>query len=143
MSTPMSSPPDTPVMAEAVLRIRIATGEAHYAGGLVDGARVLQLFGDLATELSIRCDGDEGLFRAYEQVEFLAPLAAGDYVEARGRLVAVGRTSRRMEFEAHKVIAPAPEVGPTAADVIAEPVLVARARGTTVTPVDRQRGAAQ
>ena len=87
------------------LRLRMSAHDAHYAGELVDGARMLALFGDLATELLIRLDGDEGLFRAYEAVEFLAPVFAGDYIEATAELVAVGNTSRKIRFEARKVIA--------------------------------------
>src|SRR5271168_1493341 len=87
------------------LRLRMGAHDAHYAGELVDGARVLALFGDLATELLIRLDGDEGLFRAYESVEFLEPVFAGDYVEATAELVAIGTTSRQIRFEARKVIA--------------------------------------
>ena len=113
--------------------------DAHYAGNLVDGARMLNLFGDVATELLIRYDGDEGLFRAYSAVEFLAPVYAGDFIEARGKIVKVGNTSRTMEFEAWKIIAPAPDAGETAADVLDEPVLVCRATGTCVTPKDKQR----
>src|SRR3954464_13417743 len=89
---------------QAMIRVRMSEHDGHYAGGLVDGARMLQLFGDVATELLIRLDGDEGLFRAYESVEFLAPVRVGDYIEATGRIVEVGRTSRKMEFEARKVI---------------------------------------
>ena len=37
----------------------IPFSHAHYAGDLVDGAYVLGLFGDVATELCIRTDGDE------------------------------------------------------------------------------------
>ncbi|HOI10698.1 MAG TPA: hotdog domain-containing protein, partial [Myxococcota bacterium] len=85
---------------EVVIRLRLGAHEAHYGGDLVDGARMLGLFGDVATELLIRLDGDEGLFRAYDAVEFLAPVYAGDYVEARGRIVHVGRTSRKMTFTA-------------------------------------------
>src|SRR4051812_28537756 len=97
---------------EATLRLRMSAHDGHYAGGLVDGSRMLQLFGDVATELLIRLDGDEGLFRAYESVEFLAPVYAGDYIEAWGRVIKVGRTSRQMEFEARKVIRPRrPEQG--------------------------------
>ena len=117
--------------------------DAHYGGYLVDGARVLQLFGDAATELLIRHDGDEGLFRAYETVEFLAPVYAGDYLEVRGRLVSVGRTSRQMEFTAHKVIrAIYSEESASAAEVLDEPILVVKATGTCVVPLERQRGAA-
>lgn len=121
------------------LRVRMTPADARYAGGLIDGAALTGLFGDLGTELAIRHDGDEGLFRAYEEIEFLAPVRVGDYVEARARLLEVGRTSRRIAFEAWKQISAAPEHGPTAAAVLPEPVLVARATGTVVTPAERQR----
>jgi len=124
---------------ESLIRVRMSAHDAHYGGDLVDGARILGLFGDVATELLIRQDGDEGLFVAYDLVEFKAPVHAGDYIEARGRITRVGTTSRTMEFEAHKVIAPRPDVAPSAADVLDEPVLVVRARGTCVTPAAQQR----
>ena len=120
------------------LRVRMGSEDAHYGGNLVAGATAMRLFGDVVTELAIRHDGDEGLLVGYEKVEFLAPVYAGDFLEARGRIVKVGRTSRTCEFEAWKVIAARPEVGPESAEVLAEPVLVARAVGTTVVPVDRQ-----
>lgn len=126
-------------LVESLIRIRISAHDAHYAGELVDGARMLNLFGDVATELLIKYDGDEGLFRAYDSVEFLAPVRAGDYIEAKGRIVKVGNSSRKMEFEAWKVIAPCPEIGETAADFLKEPVLVCRASGTCVTPKESQR----
>lgn len=123
------------------LRLRMSAHDAHYAGELVDGARMLALFGDLATELLIRLDGDEGLFRAYETVEFLAPVFAGDYVEATAELVQVGSTSRKIAFEARKVISNVRADGmpPSAAQVLSEPVAVARAVGTCVVPKDLQR----
>lgn len=128
---------------EAVIRIRMGGHDGHYAGGLVDGARMLQLFGDVATELLIRYDGDEGLFRAYESVEFLAPVRVGDYIEARGRILSAGKTSRRMEFEARKVIQPLPPenggLAVSSAEVLPEPVVVCRAIGTCVTPLNVQR----
>jgi 3-aminobutyryl-CoA ammonia-lyase len=127
-------------MADGVLiRMRMSQADAHYGGNLVDGARMLQLFGDVATELLIRNDGDEGLFRAYEQVEFLAPVHAGDYVEATGEITRVGNTSRVMRFEARKVIGPRPDLTDSAADLLAEPVVVCRAVGTCVVPLDKQR----
>ncbi len=126
-------------MIEARIRLRMSTHDAHYAGNLVDGARMLNLFGDVATELLIRFDGDEGLFRAYDSVEFLAPVSAGDYIEAVGRLISHGNTSRKMAFEAWKVITPAPEIGETAANVLDEPILVCKATGTCVTPKECQR----
>ncbi|MGR4066114.1 MAG: hotdog domain-containing protein [Vulcanimicrobiaceae bacterium] len=113
--------------------------DAHYGGNLVDGARMLALFGDVATELLIRMDGDEGLFVAYDSVEFLAPVYAGDYIEAEGRIASVGNTSRRMTFEARKVIAARPGVSDSAADVLAPPQVVCRASGTCVTPKEKKR----
>jgi 3-aminobutyryl-CoA ammonia-lyase len=125
---------------EVVIRLRLGAHEAHYGGDLVDGARMLGLFGDVATELLIRLDGDEGLFRAYDAVEFLAPVYAGDYVEARGRIVHVGRTSRKMTFTATKVIAASRDpANPSRADVLDPPVVVCRASGTCVTPIELQR----
>jgi 3-aminobutyryl-CoA ammonia-lyase len=122
-----------------VLRVRLSAHDAHYGGGLVDGARVLGLFGDVATELLVRLDGDEGLFRAYESVEFLAPLHAGDFVEAEGEIVAMGKTSRKMRFEARKVISPRPDLSDSAAAVLDPPVVVCRAVGTCVVPAGKQR----
>jgi len=126
-------------MDKAMIRLRMGTNDAHYAGNLVDGARMLALFGDVATELLIRHDGDEGLFVAYDSVEFLAPVYARDYIEATGEIVHVGNSSRKMVFEAKKVIRPLPEAGVTAAEVLADPIVVCRAGGTCVVPKDRQR----
>jgi 3-aminobutyryl-CoA ammonia-lyase len=112
----------------------MSDADAHYGGKLVDGAHILALFGDVATELLIRTDGDEGLFAAYDKVEFLAPVHAGDYIEASGRIVRVGNRSRRMEFEAYKVIAARSDVSPSAAEFLKQPVLVCRASGTCVVP---------
>lgn len=121
------------------LRVRLGAGDAHYGGQLVNGARVLALFGDVATELAILCDGDEGLLVGYEQVELLAPLYAGDFIEVTGRIVHIGRTSRRIEFAAYKVIASRPDISASAADVLETPVLVGKAVGTTVVKAERQR----
>ena len=126
---------------KVTLRLRLSAHDAHYGGGLVDGARVLGLFGDVATELLIRQDGDEGLFRAYESVEFLAPLHAGDFVEVEGEIVSLGKTSRKMRFEARKYVSPRPDLGDSAADLLDAPVVVCRAVGTCVTPSGKQRKA--
>lgn len=123
----------------AKIRVRLSASDAHYGGQLVNGAHMLALFGDVATELAILCDGDEGLLVGYEQVEFLAPLYAGDFVEAVGRITRIGRTSRRIEFEAYKVIAARPDIGGSAADVLDAPLLVGRAIGTTVVKEQLQR----
>ena len=122
------------------LRVRMSNHDAHYGGHLVDGARILGLFGDVATELCIAHDGDEGLFRAYDSVEFLAPVFAGDFIEAEGEITEVGRTSRKMRFEARKVLRPLPDVSASAAEVLPKPLVVCRATGTCVVPLDRQRG---
>lgn len=123
----------------SVIRVRMSSADAHYGGNLVDGARMLELFGDVATELLIRMDGDEGLFAGYDSVEFLAPVSAGDYIEASGRIESTGNTSRKMSFEARKVIAARPDLGPSAADALAEPIVVCRASGTCVTPRNKKR----
>lgn len=124
-----------------LIRVRMSAGDAHYGGSLVDGARILGLFGDVATELLIRNDGDEGLFASYSSVEFLAPVFAGDYIEAEGKIVRFGKRSREIAFEARKVIAARPERSPSAADVIEPPLLVVRAVGTCVIPyAAAQRG---
>ena len=124
---------------KVVIRLRMSAHDAHYGGNLVDGARMLALFGDVATELLIRHDGDEGLFRAYDEVEFLAPVFAGDYIEASGEILSAGNTSRKMTFEARKVIAPRPDISATACDVLDPPVVVCKASGTCVVPKEKQR----
>ncbi|MEW8995144.1 hotdog domain-containing protein [Clostridium sp.] len=124
---------------KSVIRLRMSAHDAHYGGNLVDGARMLQLFGDVATELLIQNDGDEGLFKAYENVEFMAPVFAGDYIEAVGEIVHVGNTSRKMTFEARKVIVPRPEINDSACDVLEEPIVVCRATGVCVVPKDKKR----
>ena len=124
---------------KSMIRLRMSQADAHYGGNLVDGARMLQLFGDVATELLIIQDGDEGLFCAYDNVEFLNPVYAGDYIEAVGEITHVGNSSRNMTFEARKVIKPRPDISDSAADVLAEPIVVCRATGTCVVPVKCQR----
>ena len=100
---------------------------------------MLELFGDVATELLIRRDGDEGLFRAYDSVDFLAPVYAGDYIEAVGEITEEGNSSRKMKFEARKVIVPRADISDSACDVLEEPVVVARATGTCIVPKANQR----
>lgn len=123
----------------SMIRLRMSAHDAHYGGNLVNGARMLQLFGDVATELLIMQDGDEGLFCAYDNVEFLAPVFAGDYIEAVGEITHVGNTSRKMKFEARKVIRPRTDISESAADVLDEPIVVCRATGTCVVPANCQR----
>lgn len=129
-------------MNESFLRVRMSAHDAHYAGHLVDGARVLALFGDAATELLIQHDGDEGLFVAYDSVEFKAPVYAGDYLEVRASITGMGNTSRAMSFEAYKVIEATPTAEqPSRARVLPQPVLVTRASGTCVVPKSFHRPA--
>ncbi len=123
----------------ALIRLRLGQEDAHYGGNLVAGATQLKIVGDLITELAMKHDGDEGLFRAYESVEFLAPLYAGDWIEARGRILSVGNSSRRCEFEIHKIGGALPTVSDSAAEFLDEPVLTLRAVGTTVVPMAHQR----
>ena len=126
-------------MKKSMIRMRMSMHDAHYGGNLVDGAKMLNLFGDVATELLILNDGDEGLFAGYEKVEFLAPVYAGDFIEAVGEIVKVGNSSRKMEFEAIKVIVPRTDISDSACDVLDEPIVVCRAVGTCVVPKDKQR----
>ena len=126
-------------MVKSTIRLRMSAHDAHYGGELVDGARMLGLFGDVATELLIINDGDEGLFKAYDSVEFLAPVHAGDFIEVTGEIVSSGNTSRKMVFEARKVITPRTDINDSACDVLEEPIVVCRARGTCVVLKDRQR----
>ena len=126
-------------MKDVMIRVRIGAEQAHYGGGLVDGAHTLKLFGDVATELLIRHDGDEGLFRAYESVNFYAPVYAGDYLEVTGEITKVGNTSRTMNLVCHKVIVPRSDISASACDVLEEKILVADAVGICVVPKECQR----
>jgi 3-aminobutyryl-CoA ammonia-lyase len=112
----------------------VPASHAHYGGNLVDGAYVLGLFGDVATEACIRMDADEGLFASYSDVQFLGPVLAGDVIEATATVVRVGRRSRELAFEARVVCRADPERGPSASRVLTDPVTVVTARGTVVVP---------
>lgn len=122
-----------------LIRVRMSAKDAHYGGNLVDGAHMVHLFGDAATELLIRTDGDEGLFCAYNNVEFKAPVYAGDFIEVYGEVTHIGNTSRKMRFEARKVIAARPDISPSAADFLETPITVAIAEGTCVVPKECRR----
>lgn len=124
---------------ESKLRLRMSASDAHYGGNLVDGAKMLGLFGDVATELLIIKDGDEGLFLRYDEVQFLAPVYAGDYIEAYGYITECGNSSRKMEFIASKVIQPRTDIGESSADVLEEPIVVCKAKGVCVVKKELQR----
>ena len=128
------------IYPEVKLRVRISANDVHYAGDLVDGAHIMKLFGDVATELTIRFDGDEGLLRAYENVEFLEPVHGGDFLEIIGKIVKVGKTSRKIIFEAFKIISSSNDITQeSACDVLEPPILVAKAIGTSVVTKNKQR----
>ncbi len=131
----MSAP--EPITAR--LRLRLSQADAHYGGDLVAGGRLMEIFGDVATELAIRSDGDEGLLAGYSSVQFLLPAYAGDFIEARGEITRMGTTSREMTLEVVRYARPRPDVSDSAADWLDEPEVVARAIGTYVVKRDRQR----
>ena len=112
----------------------VPSSHAHYGGNLVDGAYVLSLFGDVATELCVRTDGDEGLFASYSDVQFLAPLRAGDVVQVSAMVSRVGNRSREVTFEANVICRNRPEVSASAAEVLDPPLLITTAVGTVVVP---------
>lgn len=121
------------------LKMRMSYQDAHYGGNLVDGAKILAFFGDAATELLIRNDGDEGLFRAYEKIDFLAPIYAGDFIEIEAEIIEKGNSSRKMEFKCYKVISPRQDISDSAGDVLKEKILATYALGTCIVPKARQR----
>jgi 3-aminobutyryl-CoA ammonia-lyase len=123
-----------------VHRRYVPYSHAHYAGDLVDGAYGLGLFGDVATELCIRTDGDEGLFASYSDVQFRQPVRAGDCIEVTAELVRVGTRSREMEFRLTVVARGRPDVSDSAAELLPEPVLATTARGVVVVPARRVTG---
>lgn len=124
---------------EARHRLRLSQADAHYGGDLVAGGHLMELFGDVATELCIRSDGDEGLLAGYSEVSFHQPLYAGEFVEIVARIIRAGETSREMSFQVLRYASPRPDVSDSAADLALQPELVATATGTCVVKKERQR----
>ncbi|HEY5758917.1 MAG TPA: hotdog domain-containing protein [Steroidobacter sp.] len=122
---------------QSLIRLRMSTADGHYAGGLVDGARILQLMSDAVTEVLIHNDGDEGLMRTMN-AEFLAPVRSGDYLEIRATLMSTGNSSRKLECTAHKIVQLV-TAEDSAADVLTEPLLVVKASCVAVVPLPKQR----
>ena len=122
-----------------MIRIRMSSSDAHYGGDLINGAKILELFGDVATELLIKNDGDEGLLAGYKKIDFLAPVYAGDFIEVRGKITRIGDTSRDILFEAYKVIQTRKDISNSAADYLDKPILVVKAEGTCVVKKENQR----
>ena len=125
---------DTRLGASVTHRRYVPYSHAHYGGNLVDGAYVLAMFGDVATELCIRTDGDEGLFAGYDEVAFRAPVMGGDVLEATATVTRVGTRSRAVSFEARVVCRSNPDVSASAATVLENPLVVTTATGTVVVP---------
>ncbi len=130
----MTETPDPRLGLTVSHRRYVPYSHAHYAGNLVDGAYSLGLFGDVATEVCIRTDGDEGLFASYSDVQFAAPVRAGDILEVTGRVVRVGSRSRTIEFVATVVGRGRPEVSESAAALLEDPIVATTATGTVVVP---------
>ncbi|MFC4149801.1 hotdog domain-containing protein [Micromonospora mangrovi] len=125
---------DSRVGLTVVHRRYVPYSHAHYAGNLVDGAYAMGLFGDVATEVCIRTDGDEGLFASYADVQFRAPMKAGDVLEVTATVTRVGTRSRTIDFAARVVCRGRPDRGESAAEVLAEPIVAVTATGTVVVP---------
>lgn len=125
---------DPRVGLTVVHRRYVPYSHAHYAGNLVDGAYALGLFGDVATEVCIRTDGDEGLFASYADVQFRAPMKAGDVLEVTATVTRVGTRSRTIDFAATVVCRGRPDKGDSAAEVLDEPIVAVTATGTVVVP---------
>ncbi len=123
------------VGTRVVHRRYVPYSHAHYAGNLVDGAYSLGLFGDVATEMCILTDGDEGLFASYSDVQFREPVRAGDILEITCEVTRVGSRSRELAFAVSVVVrgAATPE-RPGAATMLDEPLLATTAVGTVVVP---------
>ena len=137
MSPDPDTAPDPRTGTTVVHRRYVPYSHAHYAGNLVDGAYGLGLFGDVATELCVRTDGDEGLFASYSDVQFLLPVRAGDCIEVTAELVRVGTRSRTMSFTLRVVARGRPDLGESAAEVLPEPVVATTATGVVVVPPRR------
>jgi 3-aminobutyryl-CoA ammonia-lyase len=134
----MSTPARPAVGTVVTHRRYVSHAEAHYAGQLVDGAWGLGLFGDVATEMCILTDSDEGLFASYSDVQFLAPVRAGDVVEAKATLTRVGTRSREMAFELRVVArGNSSSTSASSAAILEEPLVATTATGTVVVPPTR------
>jgi 3-aminobutyryl-CoA ammonia-lyase len=131
----VTGPAPDPRLGLAVTHRRyVPYGHAHYGGSLVDGAYVLGLFGDVATEACIRADGDEGLLASYSDIQFRAPVRAGDILEVTAVITRVGRRSRELSFAATVTCRAQPGRGPSAAAALPDPVTAVTATGTVVVP---------
>jgi len=120
-----------------VHRRYVPYSHAHYAGNLVDGAYSLGLFGDVATEVCIRTDGEEGLFASYSDVQFRAPVRAGDVLDVTAVVTRVGTRSRTLELRVDIICRGRADLGDSSAEVLDTPIIATTATGTVVVPPGR------
>jgi 3-aminobutyryl-CoA ammonia-lyase len=130
----MSDAADPRLGLRVVHRRYVPYSHAHYAGNLVDGAYSLACFGDVATEVCIRTDGDEGLFASYSDVQFRAPVRAGDVIEIEAEVVRVGTRSRTLDLQVRVIARGRADASPSAAEILDPPVVATTATGTVVVP---------
>jgi 3-aminobutyryl-CoA ammonia-lyase len=130
----MNETPDARLGLRVVHRRYVPYSHAHYAGNLVDGAYSLACFGDVATEVCIRTDGDEGLFASYSEVQFKAPVRAGDVIEIEAEVVRVGNRSRTLDLQVRVIARGRPDRSESAAEVLDPPLVATTATGTVVVP---------
>ena len=137
----MSEEPTDPRLETAVVQSRYVGRRDAGRGGVVDAPFLLGLLLDAGTELCVRTDGDEGQLVGIAEMDFLFPVYAGDVVEARASMLRVGSTSRELGFEVRVLCRSANGTAnrggkrgrsETAAEVLEEPMVVVRARGTVV-----------
>jgi 3-aminobutyryl-CoA ammonia-lyase len=130
--------PSSDLLGQTVTHRRyVSHHEAHYGGSLLDGAYVLGLFGDVATEMCLRTDGDEGLLASYSAIAFRAPVKAGDVVEVTATITRVGNRSRTLDLRAWVCCRARPEVSDSAGSVLDPPLLVVEATAEVVVPARR------
>ena len=144
---------------KVVHKLMMSYAQGHYVNNLVNGSRILDFFGDVATELMVRCDGDLSLLLGYDEIRFTAPVHIGDFMEYHGWIEEKGNTSYKLKFCAYKVITMPDDfklqsnfldgvigepklmgLKQSAALVCDPPILCGYATGTLVIPKDCQRG---
>ena len=135
------------VGSKVVHHFMMSNKDAHYAGGLVNGSRIVDAWGDVGTELMILADGDISLFLGYKDIQFTAPVHTGDFMEYHGWIEKVGNASFSCVFEAYKVAtmldrtdADMTGVASTAATACVPPILCGKATGSLYIGKKLQRG---
>lgn len=124
---------------KTVLKVRMGINYANNGSTLIDGNKIIKLFSDIATELLIRHDGDEGFIESYDNIEFIEPIYVGDYIEVKGELIGFGNISRKILFEVKKIITSRYDINDSACDVLVNPIMICTASATCIVPKQRQR----